>query len=146
MHWLPLGPNCKGDLLTRAGWVLDAQIVYQLTPKICKKRKLHSNPIYGPDCLKRSIISTRSYHNPNLHQQKINSYELKVSQSFSNECIFPTEWDHFFLRWRCKKHYTIILYNRTIIFFNWPICQFNLKLFFYLDVSKDDIIKVFVVF
>ena len=55
--WLgDLGPDClSSDTQNRA---------------FVKKRKLHSNPRYGPDHLNRNIITTRSCHNPNLHQQK----------------------------------------------------------------------------
>ena len=43
------GSSCEGNLLTRVGWVHQAQIVtWHPELGICKKRKLYSNPRYDP--------------------------------------------------------------------------------------------------
>ena len=49
IQWAPLDYNCKVNLLTQIVWSLNSQTL-SLTPKIGhrKKRKLDSNPRYGP--------------------------------------------------------------------------------------------------
>ena len=56
------------------------------------------------------------------------------------ECIFPAEWDNFFLWRRLKKYYVIVLYIIKIV----PTIVFtrNTKqLLFYLYISKEEVIK-----